>query len=378
MSCDLSLLKKKDVKLTDDERSSLDNNITNLINASKNRRQELNRLVFDSVAAMTSAEELETALANKKGISRFVGSITGSNKALQDKINNNRAAAQYASQLMLNKLAEQNLITLDVVTVLNNKLNAAILQNDEEINQIYKGLIAFFKKSRSDIFKLETRIDKLERNVQLLNWENSIDYQQFNGVDYPELDNVSKIVCLVRDFYEITHGQWSTTDLLLLKTAMGQIGLEPRAKVNYFDIIKSISYEPTLKDKLLGMTSLPVIKDPDYLISSAALKKMEDFTKDDHYIVESLTETLLENKIHTSEKDIIESLTLKYIAQKATVDARIDVEHFDLIIDLLFNLQQLTLLSSPPETCLPEPSITESDNPSKDGSFYPKRWSDIY
>jgi len=290
---------------------------------------------------MTTAEETATELANKKGIARFIGGLTGSNKALQDKINSNRAISQYAAQQMLNKLVEQNLTTLDIVTVLNNKLNASIVTNDEQINHIYKWLLAFFKQNRSDIFKMETRTDKLERNVQLLNWENSIDYQQFDGVDYAELDDESKIVCLVRDFYDITHGQWTAGDLLLLKSAMSIINIAPRDKINYFRTVKKISTNQKLKEKLLGTNSLPEIDEPSYLISSATFKKLDNLREKEHYIVETVIKTLSKHNIIANSNDIVDSLTLDYLAQEAQVNANIEVETFDFLIDLLFNLQQL-------------------------------------
>ena len=333
----------KDSSLTSEENTELGNNIDKLVKSFKSDRQELNRLVFDSVSAMTSAEELETELANKKGLKRFVGGITGSNKALQDKINANRAAAQYASQIMLKKLAEQNLMTLDIVTVLNNKLNALIITNNEQINHIYKWLLDFFKQNRSDIFRMETRIDNLERNVQLLNWENSICHQQFDGVNYAELDDASKIVCLARDFYDITHGQWSTNDLLLLQAAMDKVALSPKDKVNYFEVIKSIAYDAKLREKFLNAPSIPEVSNPSYLISSAALKKMNSLQKEEYYIVAAVKELTADK--HLSDKDVIESLAVKYLAQEVSVNVDVLVENYDLIIDLLFNLQNLLPVS---------------------------------
>jgi hypothetical protein len=65
-------------------------------------------------------------LESKGFFQRFIGGITGSNKRLQDKINSNLRAAQYASQVTLQKLAEQNLMTFDLLTAVNNKLNASV------------------------------------------------------------------------------------------------------------------------------------------------------------------------------------------------------------------------------------------------------------
>lgn len=339
MSSDLEL--SVPAELSTEEENALESNINNLVVSLNNNRQEVNKLVFKSVSAMTATEKYGNELANKKGLARFIGSITGSNKALQDKINGNRSVSQYASQLVLKNLAERNLMTFDLVTVLNTKMNALIKNNNIELNKIYDWMGKLFKKNRSDICKLALRVDTLERNVKLLNWENSIEYQDYDGVEYQNLDSVTKIVCMVRDFYDITKGNWSTSDLFLLKKAMAFVGLDPRMEVNYFDVIKTIAYNSNLKGKLLGEKTVSSIENPEFLISSATLQRIEDYSGESHYLVETVLDILSAKKISVKDSDVIESLTVKYIEQKAQVNPLIDVETYDLMIDLLFNLQQL-------------------------------------
>jgi TPR repeat protein len=339
MSNDLELLAASE--LSNEENVTLEKNIDNIISSLKNNRQEVNKLVFESVSAMTTADEYENELSNKSGLSRLIGSITGSNKALQDKINSNRAASQYAMQLILKELAERNLMTLDLVTVLNTKMNAMVKKNGEEINKIYYWLTALFKKNRSDLCKLAVRVDALERNVNLLNWENSIEYQEYAGVEYPDLEDVTKIVCMVRDFYDITKGKWSTSDLLLLKKAMSVLGLNPRSEVNYFGTLKTIANNESLRDKFLGEKALSSINDPTFLISAATLQKLNFYSNEEHYIVESVADILSANQIQIKDEDIIDTLTIKYLEQTAHVNALTNVEIFDFMVDLLFNLQQL-------------------------------------
>lgn len=111
--------------LTPEEKTELNADIDRIIEAHKANRKEINRLVFESVSAMTEADEAQKELKGKGPLARFVGSITGSNRKLREKISENRAAAQYASQLTLQKLAEQNLMSFDLLAAVNNKLNAS-------------------------------------------------------------------------------------------------------------------------------------------------------------------------------------------------------------------------------------------------------------
>lgn len=178
--------------LSEADRTELETNIDSLISAHKNNRQEINRLVFESVSAMTAGDDYERQLSSKSGLRRFIGGITGSNKKLQDKINSNRTMAQYAAQQTLQRLAEQNLMTFDLIAAVNNKLNASVAAVEGEINEIYSTLLTFFKESRRDMIQLGSRVERLERNVNLLNWQNAIEYQMFQGVEYPNLNTTEK------------------------------------------------------------------------------------------------------------------------------------------------------------------------------------------
>lgn len=324
--------------LTTEEQADLSKRIDALIAAHKNNRQEINRLVFESVSAMTTGEDYERQLSNKRGLRRFFGAITGSNKRLQDKINSSRAAAQYATQCTLQKLAEENLMTFDLITAVNNKLNASMTAVEGELNQVYAALLQFFKQSRSDVLQLGQRVDRLEQNVNLLNWQNSIEYQMFNGVEYMDLDDTAKIICLVRDFYDITQGQWTTMDLLLLKSAMGTIGISPREKIDYYHFIQTVSSNAQLRSKLLGEKQLYGVPE-NYLVPLLSMKKLALLDNEEAFIVGTVEESLADAGVPTDRQSIEGKLLTKYMAQEAHVDLTTQVPHYDLILELLFNLQ---------------------------------------
>ena len=324
--------------LTTEEQADLSKRIDALIAAHKNNRQEINRLVFESVSAMTTGEDYERQLSNKRGLRRLFGSITGSNKRLQDKINSSRAAAQYAAQCTLQKLAEENLMTFDLITAVNNKLNASMTAVEGELNQVYAALLQFFKQSRSDVLQLGQRVDRLEQNVNLLNWQNSIEYQMFNGVEYMDLDDTAKIICLVRDFYDITQGQWTTMDLLLLKSAMGTIGISPRKKIDYYHFIQTVSNNAQLRSKLLGEKQIYGIPE-NYLVPLLSMKKLALLDNEEAFIVGTVEESLTDAGVPADRQSIEGKLLTKYMAQEAHVDLTTQVPHYDLILELLFNLQ---------------------------------------
>ena len=328
--------------LSQEDRTELDANIESMIASFKSNRQEINRLVFESVSALTMGENYEQELAQKKGLRRLLGGITGSNKRLQDKINHNRAIAQYAAQQTIQRLAEQNLMTFDLITAVNNKLNASVVAIEGEINEIYSTLVAFFRQSRSDVIQLENRVERLERNVNLLNWQNSIEYQMFDGVEYVDLDDTTKIVCLVRDFYDITKGDWTTSDLLLLKTAMGTIGLVPSKKTSYASLILDIATKKSLSSKLFNNMGLLSIPPSDYYPILYGIGKMEESLPLYMRLLDSVQNVSVPSLGNILTLKIAEDAILSDLQHTAQINFQTEVTNFDLIAELLFDLREIS------------------------------------
>jgi len=327
---------------TIDEQTELEKQIDHVIAAHKNNRREINRLVFECTSALTAADDASHKLASKGFFSRFIGAITGSNKRLQDKINRNTRAAQYASQVTMQKLAEQNLMTVDLLTAVNNKLNASIDAVNEKFKEQFVILGKFILKTRGDMISLSLRMDKVEWNVKLLNWQASVESLNLNGVEYSDLDDAGKIVCLARDFYDLTGGNWTTSDLLLLKAAMGQIGMAPKKEMNIFDTLKTIADTPVLQEKLLNHNGIKPISDPSHLISMGTLEKLNALADKDRYMVDGVVANYKSHGITMGADEIRGDLAKGYMRQQANVNLNTHVGAYDFLLDLLYNLSEST------------------------------------
>ena len=327
---------------TIDEQTELEKQIDDVIAAHKNNRQEINRLVFECTSALTAAADASHELASKGFFIRLIGGITGSNKRLQDKINRNMRAAQYASQVTMQKLAEQNLMTVDLLTAVNNKLNASIDAVNEKFKEQFVILGKFILKTRGDMISLSLRMDKTEWNVKLLNWQASVEYLTLNGVEYSDLDDTGKIVCLARDFYDLTGGNWTTSDLLLLKAAMGQIGMAPKKEMNIFDTLKTIADTPVLQEKLLNHHGIKPISDPSYLISMGTLEKLNALADKERYVVDIVAANYKNHGVTMGADEIRGDLAKGYMRQQANVNLNTHVGAYDFLLDLLYNLSEST------------------------------------
>ena len=240
--------------LSPQEIRELDKEVTSLVERHKDNRYEINRLVFESMLALTAGDKLTKDKATQGFFKRLGKNITGNNNKTQNDINADLVKAQYAAQLTLQKLAEQNALSFELIAAVNNKLNASMLAVNTEINNIYATLLTFFQKTRAEIVQLGVTVAQHEKDIKLLKWKGAIKYQLYKGCAYKKLDTITKIVCLTRDFYEINEGTWSTADLLLLETALADVGLEPEKEINLRDFIGQVSNDSDLNERLLAGT----------------------------------------------------------------------------------------------------------------------------
>lgn len=336
---ELNIINSEDV--TAEDKDFFNNQIDLIINQHKNNRQTINRLVFDSIACLTDADRDSNTLRNKGFFKRLIGNITGSNKKIESDINNNRGKAQYLAQQTLQKLAEQNLLSFDLIVSINNKLNLHIEAFSKEVENIYNGLNNFFELYQNNIIQTELRLDKVERNLNLLTWGNSIEYQMLNGINYFELDETSQIVCIAKDFYNLTKGDWSVSDLLLLKSVLNQIGIIPTKKVNLWELILRINESEILREKLLGekiFISSDIID--NNLIILESLYKFNLLLSEEKYLVTICKKLLNDNSISINDNSIESLLTKSYIEVKNNINLDNDMAIFDFILELLFNLSQ--------------------------------------
>lgn len=325
--------------LPETQKNEIDKEVDRIIELHKKNRYEINRLVFESVSALTESENYSNELNSQTSIQRFWGGITGKNKKLQQNIDHELAKAQYASQRTLQKLAEQNLMSFELIAAVNNKLNSSIIEIESEINKVYGTLITFFKQTRSDLVQLENRVDRLERNVNLLNWQNSIQYQMWNGIEYSELDTVSQIVCIVKDFCEITKLQWTTSDLLLLKSALASIGISSKDVLSYKLFIDSIVDNNKLLDRLFEKNCLNNIeKYPDIVPLAASVRKKKLLMTTEKNIVETVGLVLCEKGVEVNYEDITSELLEIFERRDAKINCNSSLPVYDFILEILFNI----------------------------------------
>lgn len=321
-------------RLTEEERAALDAELDRLMDGVKSDERKLDRLVFACAAVPA-----ETGSA-QNGWTRMADVMAEHDPAMQEMLRDRADAVQYVSQQMLQKLADNDLLRFDLMTAVQNKLRASMTLAGETETERGKALEAFLKKTRNQLVKQELQAAKGEKNGKLLMWQNSIEYLDCGETAYTDMEPAGKLVCLVRDFFDVTEGTWSTSDLLLLKAALSAAGLAPGEKVNYGKILEDIAESAPLRDKWTGGLSLSAAMEPECLMAMSGIRKLLALHGEERYIVEAVYAYAAEDRPDITKDDICHTLMRSYLRTQAEADVDIELDSFDMALDLLYNLKR--------------------------------------
>lgn len=242
------------------------------ITAYRNDTKKIDELTFQCISALAEVDNAKAELSSKGFLARFVGSITGSNHKLQNKINENQTLAQYALRETLMQLQKQNVITLDLIRAVNTKLNGLQIKLGQY--GIYLENLVDQKKQQDRILiNHERRLTKTEESIDLVQWGHTIRYQSLEGIDYKDLNQCQKLACLARDFFQkdnVTYEQ----DIATLKTAIDHLAINPDEMVSYYDTLKGIAVDDLARKKLWGKVNWQIYDSVDNVISFHTIGKI--------------------------------------------------------------------------------------------------------
>lgn len=309
------------------------------ITAYRNDTKKIDELTFQCISALAEVDNAKTELSSKGFLARFVGSITGSNHKLQNKINQNQTLAQYALRETLMQLQKQNVMTLDLICAVNTKLNGLQMQVGQY--GIYQENLVdrvndTEKRQDKILINHERRLKKTEKSVDLLQWGHNIQYLNLDGKDYMELNQHQKLACLARDFFQKGNVTYED-DIATLKHAIHDLKIDRREMVSYYDTLKSITMDDLARKKLLGNVNWQNYDSVDNVISFHTIGKICELQQANNSKIKIFCG--IRNDI-TPEK-ACNQLVTAYIRRKDQCDVNTEVSFFDLVMDLVYNLRVL-------------------------------------
>lgn len=305
------------------------------ITAYRNDTKKIDELTFQCISALAEVDNAKTELSSKGFLVRFVGSITGSNHKLQNKINENQTLAQYALRETLMQLQKQNVMTLDLICAVNTKLNDLQIKLGQY--GIYLEDLVDQKKQQDRILiNHERRLTKTEESIDLVQWGHTIRYQSLEGIDYKDLNQCQKLACLARDFFQKSNVTYEQ-DIATLKTAIDHLVINPDEMVSYYNTMKGIAVDDLARKKLLGNVNWQNYDSVDNVISFHTIGKICELQQANNSKIKIFCG--IRNDI-TPEK-ACNQLVTAYIRRKDQCDVNTEVSFFDLVMDLVYNLRIL-------------------------------------
>lgn len=335
--------------LTIDEQQEINTMIEQTIDQYKDNSAQIAKYTVDSVTALAIADSQTDELENQGFLKRTFRNLTGSNRALARNISYNQRKAQHAAQYTLSKLADQNLLTFDLLTAVNSKLNAYMVSNSIEINELYSLLFKFVKETRGNFLKSEQRFDYLNQRVELLKWAQTAEYATFDSQFYSELDIASKVVCLTTDFYTVSKGEWDTTDLLLIKSVLKDLDENPNREISLGLVLQKLIDDTSLRSVAEEIIRFDNISDfsPLEIPILHSLYKAKKLLTDEKYVVHTILDNLDASGIKKNETELTRELSLNYISELGLRDLMIEEPIFEIINELLVELKILNNYVSP-------------------------------
>lgn len=255
-------------KLSPQRVTELDQKTDALIARHAANRQEISALVEESLTALTAGNKLSRDMATQSVLEKFFGRLNGNNTRTQDAIAAHLTEAQYAAQQILQKLDNQNLLTLELVGIVNDKLNAQMTEVNDELNNVCVIMQAFFQRAAQRLKDMDSEIDthnaqleshdaqieRLQHTVTLQNWVIGITTRNFDGTAYKKLDDAAKIVCLVRDFIDLTKDFRLPNDAGNLNAAANNLALADK-QINVKNFFDRVCRDDRLYTRLFGEDS---------------------------------------------------------------------------------------------------------------------------
>lgn len=190
----------------------------------------------------------------------------------------------------------------------------------------------------SSLIRESTRIDKLERSMNVVHLESTIEYLEFGGTLYKDLSDNEKILCIISDFFLATKGNYSINDIMMLKPMMDKIGVNPNDKISMLSLYETLNSNDKIADKLFEALDKAKLKELDdiYIPLLGNLQKIESLKNEEKYIVDSVVEMS-----KSSEQDVQFSLLKSYANNNLNMDLEKENSYFDLSVAIINELRNI-------------------------------------
>ncbi|MBY3618609.1 hypothetical protein HGO21_03530 [Acinetobacter sp. CUI P1] len=178
---------------------------------------------------LTSSKSRQMELEEQGHVKRFFRNISGKNGVLSRAISGDVVTAQLAAQKMIQHLAERQVLTLDIICAMHQKMNALQLENDRNFMQLSSLIELIYNNTDQYMQHLLERIIKVETNVNVINWYLTKEQKNYHKLNLPSL-----VLTIVKDFYILTDGHWTDQYTVYIEKVLTDLQISQ--SLSYHDI----------------------------------------------------------------------------------------------------------------------------------------------
>jgi len=364
----MTLVLKDYVEIFEPEKHALNRDIDKAIEHHKHDSAKIAIWTMQAVSLATAVESRADQIVRQSFWEGLWYAVTGANRRITAVNQYELAKAQYLSQQVLVKLAEQNLLQFELISSIESKLNVLakdmvatnqrisdeIAAVNQRILGVCKILSSFFEEQQ----RIKSELEELRRNDDLLFWKEIIrDEKAFQGKTYKELTLPERIVCVANDFFKISKGKWGYRDLLFLKSAMREADIQPDDTIAPFKLFESIEKNPNLLLRLFDKTDFADKLNAEIMETPIlmAIAKLGMLKNSECYIVETIK---VFNDAVGKEEIRLET-ACEFVRYFTNRELRIPVSCYDIVMDIIGDLWMFKLLIQQKENLLIEQAENE-------------------
>lgn len=289
--------------------ASLDANIQATLAMARKNPMEMQRLALDCTRMLRCVEENGNNLASQGFLKRLWARFSGQQGKIAMENQQAFAMVQRMSFRYLEKVHEENLMTLNAVATVKNQLAYAVsdlaeirTETGKAVENVYGAIDQLNKETADQISRLrestkaaifglamkmkerlddmENRIERLETSTAIHGW--LLTFEEFGYNRYPQAVRLVEIVSQYRMF---KNKDWTADDARYLKSALRRGGLDPHEPILVRDFIQQLAlenYPDTYGTDIRNLLQIPLV-DADKVrenVSLPALNSLYMFAKE--------------------------------------------------------------------------------------------------
>lgn len=233
-------------EMTDEERQEYDGVITQTIENAQGNGSRLMQIATDATRFLSVASNTVEQV-KESGFFQRLRDLLPTNKRtqqvndLQNSVNSLSISQEEIREMqkmswrMIEQLNERNLLTADALITVKNNLNTLAVEQNEVKTAIY----TMAEKVADRFKKMDERISNVEKAQQLNTWVSGIEVDDY----YEDLPPTIRFLKIVKDFYERKKSNYSRDELILLRKAIKDSGIDFKKEISLGDITDSLIEE---------------------------------------------------------------------------------------------------------------------------------------